>query len=128
MLEGLDIVYKAVLLSGFVFSAISGLFFLVMNSRYVSKKTMDEHVETETKEFEKIKERLDAGAQEFTKINARMSELPTKDQIHDLSNAITALGGELKAIKAGVAGLESQFNGLATTVTALVNNELGKQK
>ena len=53
MLEGLDIVYKAVLLSGFVFSAISGLFFLVMNSRYVSKKTMDEHVETETKEFEK---------------------------------------------------------------------------
>ncbi|MDV7340986.1 DUF2730 family protein [Terasakiella sp. A23] len=125
--EQIDAVYKAAMLASLIVTGVSTLFFLIMNNRYVSKKTMDEHVRAETLEFEKIKRRLDDGAQEFTKINTRMDNMPTKDQIHNLSNSMTSLSGEIKSVNTGISGLERQLDGLSSTVTSLVNNELGQK-
>lgn len=72
-----------------------------LRGHFVTRK---EHEAVVLKQAE-MKERLDRGDARFTQLGERIATLPTRQDMHELALAVTAMGGDLKAVTASMTGL-----------------------
>ena len=83
-----------------------------LRGHFVTRK---EHEAVVLKQAE-MKERLDRGDARFTQLGERIATLPTRQDMHELALAVTAMGGDLKAVTASMTGLRDSTERIEAAV------------
>jgi len=109
---------------GGVLSPIIGIFIWMFRKTFVSHEDLDAARKEREEQINGITERLNKGEQRFTELENQLNQLPTKDQVHELSNELKVVAGSINTAVAGIDGLTKQINGLSGTVNILLENEV----
>jgi len=102
---------------GGILSPIIGIFIWMFRKTFVSHEDLDAAKKERAQQIEKITERLNEGDQRLGSLENQLKQLPTKDQVHALSN-------ELKGVAVGIEGLMKQVDGVGDTVKILIEDRM----
>jgi uncharacterized protein DUF2730 len=109
---------------GGVLSPIIGVFIWMFRKTFVSHDDLDAAKTERAEQIKEINDRLNMGEQRFGQLENQLSQLPTREQLYELSNELKVVAGNINTALTGIDGVTKQLDGLSVTVNILLENEV----